>query len=138
MKPNRFLLLLMMLVTTAVNANEGIGLLIPGEYHVLQWLPGSKSPGLLTGTVTSAKTAMQVQVSDEETEVNGSARLNASREGVTTLVMTLADGRESSCLITIDLDNYARLTCYTYQQDGSSKAPGVEAWFPKTPLDATR
>lgn len=34
---------------------------------------------------------------------------------------------EESCLVSSDLDNYARVTCYVYQQ--ATKKVGLETWF---------
>lgn len=35
-----------------------------------------------------------------------------------------------SCLVSGDLDNYARLTCYWLRQGSEPKQPGLEAMFP--------
>lgn len=36
---------------------------------------------------------------------------------------------EETCMISSDLDNQARITCYLYQPDVSTKNPGFEAYF---------
>ena len=36
---------------------------------------------------------------------------------------------EDTCLIQSDLDNYARISCYLYRQDGTTREPGIEALF---------
>jgi hypothetical protein len=36
---------------------------------------------------------------------------------------------EQTCLISSDLDNYARITCYSYSPDAKTDDPGLEAYF---------
>lgn len=40
------------------------------------------------------------------------------------------DGKhyEETCMVSSDLDNYSRVTCYLYQE--TTKKVGLEAWFP--------
>ena len=35
-----------------------------------------------------------------------------------------------TCLVSGDLDNYARLTCYWWHEGSDMKRPGLEAMFP--------
>ena len=39
---------------------------------------------------------------------------------------------EQTCLWRGDLDNYARITCHLYQEDGRTQQPGLEALFHDT------
>lgn len=43
---------------------------------------------------------------------------------------------EATCLWRSDLDNYARISCYIYRQDGTTVQPGLEALFHDTPRSA--
>ena len=40
---------------------------------------------------------------------------------------------EDTCLVQGDLDNYARISCYLYRRDGTTRKPGLEALFIQLP-----
>ncbi len=69
--------------------------------------------------------------------VNGEAAVEAAAGGEASVLRMRFKKNgvayESTCLVQGDLDNYARISCYLYRQDGATQKPGMEALFIQPP-----
>lgn len=65
--------------------------------------------------------------------LSGEAAIEEAAGGETSVLrMRFEEGGaayEDTCLVQSDLGNYARISCYLYRQDGTTRKPGMEALF---------
>ena len=138
MKPLLYLLVSLFIVTPAFGEQWSVeaGFLadfVTGRYHLI----GRQADGDATyrGRVEifrNGKT-LQIKRTIAGRTVFGSAAIeNTPIAETPVLRLRFKEGArayECTCLIHGDLDNYARISCHIYRQDGSTRQSGLEAWF---------
>lgn len=101
-----------------------------GAYVVIGRLPDSNQTYQGTIGVTSSNQVLSMTrvINGQKTIALG--KFETTSENAQVLKISFeSKGKkyEESCLVVSDLDNYARVTCYVYQQ--STKKVGLETWF---------
>ncbi|MDX1296486.1 MAG: hypothetical protein R3302_09460 [Sulfurimonadaceae bacterium] len=104
-----------------------------GKYRFIGVEPGSNraycgvaefavAEGQLNMTRTVRGKSVEATAMLEQSEMTGNTllRIRFHDEGV---------DYEESCLYQSDLDNYARISCYLYEQGKATPMPGLEAYF---------
>lgn len=108
---------------------------IAGNYHLIG--KALDSENTYYGTITFKKTGNNLAVvrTIANTVAYGDAAIEKALHGETNVLRirfreTSID-YEETCLITGDLDNYARLSCYLYRPGEKTDDPGLETFFIK-------
>ena len=121
-------------VTAADEKGEMLMSFVEGEYSIIGRMPDS-------GPVYSGKGSIRIS-GDGLIFTRQIGKRKTVIEGMIAVPMPPGEGRvirfkwndkgkkEMVCLVTGDLDNYARLTCYWGKAGYSHKQPGLEAMFP--------
>ena len=108
---------------------------IAGSYRLIGKAPDSKNT--YYGTITFRKNADSltvVRTVGHGVSYGKSAVEKALHGETEVLRITFREADtdyEETCLISGDLDNYARLTCYLYRPGVKTDDPGLEAFFIK-------
>jgi len=106
---------------------------LDGSYRLIGKYPDSDETYSGKVVLAYAKKGLSVSRLIDNRKIQGKGTLEAATgDAVQVLrVRFLQDGQtyEATYLINSDLDNYARLSGYYYRQDGTTKDPGLEAWF---------
>lgn len=107
--------------------------LFVGDYVVVGRLPdgGAAYSGTARMTAEGGGLVLQLRVGGETASAIG--RFEVPSPPVEGLVLRFAEANgawRSTCLWTIDLDNYPRLTCYKLFSGVDPGAPGLESFFP--------
>ena len=126
----------LLLLSSGTEADDEIDALrhfVIGQYQLIGRAPDADTTYQGTLTISPGPQALKVEryvngqrrqgVADIETALHGEAKV---------LRMRYVEGGieyENTCLLQADLDNYARISCFRYRQDGTTRQPGLEALF---------
>lgn len=106
---------------------------LEGAYLVIGTRPGSRSAYSGTAVVKRAGNRLEVirRIAGKEIVGIGTVESATADKRLVLRVRFTDKGRarEATYIVCSDLDNYPRLTGYVYSRDGSTKIPGLEAWF---------
>ncbi|MFK8011445.1 MAG: hypothetical protein AB8B80_05355 [Marinicellaceae bacterium] len=127
------LLLLMFCVTSlqAKDSNAIIGMVF-GEYDLIGKSIGNNNTYFGQVSIEGTDDDIQVIRIINGKTTKGKATINKTIDGVKVLRIRFRENEkqyEKKCLIDIDLDNYARLTCHLYIPNETKNKPGLEAMF---------
>lgn len=104
-----------------------------GRYHLIGKKPDAEIAYLGRVEIYRDRTGLKIKRRIGEAMAVGSASVESALNGDAMLLrMRFTENQtayESTCLIQGDLDNYARLSCHRYRQDGGTRQPGLEALF---------
>lgn len=113
---------------------DGLSQFLAGTYEVVGRLPDSEQ--VYSGTLQlklAERRGFTFTKKVANLTITGKAKIEKALAGEAKVLRMHfeqdAQAYESTCLISSDLDNYARLTCQTYLQNGSTKRAGQEALF---------
>jgi hypothetical protein len=103
---------------------------LDGAYVIVGRLPDSKQTYQGTIKVSTSNQVLNVArvINGQKTVALG--KFETTQENARVLKLNLdSKGKkyEESCLVSNDLDNYARVTCYVYGK--TTKKVGLETWF---------
>lgn len=119
--------------TTPAKEEDGLSLFLVGTYDLIGRLPDSDQTfsGVISLETTATGFLLTRKVADSS--ITGTASIENALAGEAKVLRMRFEEQgkayESTCLIDSDLDNYARLTCQRYLQDGSTQKAGLEALF---------
>ena len=65
----------------------------------------------------------------ENKAITAEGKVERANPGETNVLRFRWPEHEETCLVSIDLDNYSRLSCYWTEQGTDHKQPGLEAYF---------
>lgn len=115
--------------------NEFLKMIVPGEYTVIGKNINSDKTYQGEVSITRQDDTFAVMRSINGTQVVGQAAIESAAGGdAKVLRIRFAENNvdyEETCLVGSDLDNYARISCYLYMQDGKTRQPGLETLFIK-------
>jgi len=112
---------------------------LAGEYRLVGQAPDSGAAYVGQVTLRQHKGSLEIVRTVAGVSTRGSGTIEAAGEGGTLVLKARfsvsAVAYEATYLWKSDLDNYPRLTGYTYRAAGETKSPGLEALFhiPPTP-----
>ena len=111
---------------------------LAGEYRVVGQMPDGG--GAYVGRIELKPKTATFELSRDIAGVTtkGTAFIETAGEGCPVLRIQFSLGAvdyEGTFQWRSDLDNYARMTGYIYRRNGETKSPGLEAWFPLTPIN---
>jgi hypothetical protein len=113
--------------------NEFISGFILGKYQLIGKSLDSEDTYFGGITISQDKENITFVKTTEDKTIHGSVAIettDADKEKVIRLWFEAEEvNYEETCLISADLDNYARLTCHYYQKDVPTDSPGLEAMF---------
>ncbi len=106
---------------------------IHGNYVAVGKYPDTDSTYTLKISLFKKGKGMKFTRSQGKRKITGSAKVQKTLGGESEVlrVAWVEKGKkfEGTFVIGGDLDNYGRLTGYTYREDGTTKKAGLEAWF---------
>ena len=106
---------------------------IIGKYFLLGKAVNSHKTYFGEITLEGTKSGIKITRSINGKTIKGTAALEKTMgDNVSVLRMRFEENQikyETTCLISSDLDNYARMTCHVYEPGKSTKNPGLEALF---------
>jgi len=117
------------------NPGEFLSSFVQGNYEIIGRLPDSDT--LYTGIaiIRGEKGQLQMVRTINGQTINATARIERAAIAETWVLRAQFSVNdviyEAAYLIHSDLDNYARLSGYIYQEGKHTKKPGLEAWFIK-------
>src|SRR5665213_3638851 len=122
-------------VTPALAANKDADFLkfLAGDYIIIGRAPdgGAVYSGRATIEVSSGGVLLHTYRGDTKIEATGGLDVaSPGEERVLRFYSGKPDATDMTCLVSTDLDNYARLTCVWWQPGTEPKHPGLEAKFP--------
>jgi hypothetical protein len=122
-------------VTPGLAANEDADFLnfLAGDYIIVGRAPngGLAYSGRATIEVTNGGVLLRTYRGDTKIKATGGLDVASPGEGRVLRFHTgKPDATDMTCLVSTDLDNYARLTCVWWQPGTEPKQPGLEAMFP--------
>ena len=106
---------------------------IDGDYALIGRDPGGSPAFEGRARITSDGCAVTVerQIGETISVIRGGWQRLDLPDGAYALEFRSDDGAAFwSCQVSVDLDNYARLTCFRILTDAAGGAPGLEAMFP--------
>jgi len=106
---------------------------IDGDFALIGRDPGGKNAFQGQARIQSDGCAVTVyrRIGETGTVIRGGWKRLDLPEGAYALEFRSEDGASVwSCQVSIDLDNYARLTCFHILVAAPKDAPGLEAYFP--------
>ena len=108
---------------------------LPGSYEILGRLAESDSLYSGTALIKQSEQGLTVLYKIGKREVAGSGKIENAAGGDASVLRVRfeQEGKkyETTYLIQSDLDNFARLSGYVYQEKGVTKKPGLEVLFHK-------
>ena len=113
--------------------DDWMHMLVPGNYLLVGKAPDSEFTYHGKVEIKEVNDALLV-LRDIDGEVcNGSAAIEPALDGdANVLRIRYSEGGvdyEQTCLVSTDLDNYARISCYVYHPDVHTSQPGLEVLF---------
>jgi hypothetical protein len=131
-----FVVLLMVAPVQADDASrEFLSGFVVGRYRLIgqQADAGTTYHGLVVIYRHGPSAALKVKRTIGGRTVEGTAAIESALHGDAKVLRMRfkadAAAYENTCLVQGDLDNYARLSCHLYRQDGSTQQAGLEALF---------
>jgi len=109
---------------------------VVGEYQIVGKPPDAKTTYLGHATIQISGSQLVIKRTIAGKTWVAQGRIEKTHEDVRVLrIRFLRDQApiEQTCLISSDLDNYARITCYSYSPHAKTPDPGLEAYFPVKP-----
>jgi hypothetical protein len=135
MKCKLFLILAVIPVLSQADdaMNEFLKMIVPGEYTVIGKNINSDKTYQGEVSITRQDDTFAVMRSINGTKIVGQAAIESAAGGDAKVLRIRFEENnvnyEETCLVSSDLDNYARISCYLYMQDGKTRQPGLEALF---------
>lgn len=138
MKVSPVKLSILLLISSLVHAGQSqegfLSNFVSGKYHLLGKHPDSNETYYGKVELVAVKdNIIKVERTIAGRKTNGTGSIKeATPDKIHVLHILFNDNdqqHEHTCMIGSDLDNYARLTCYTYIKGSTAKEPGLEALF---------
>lgn len=114
---------------------------VPGRYQLIGRYPDSGRTYAGTARIERAGRQLRLirRIAGVETRVLGVVRRADPGEAwVLSFQWQERTAMEMVCLIGVDLDNYARLTCHWGRAGNPHRQPGMEAYFAQEPWDPVK
>jgi hypothetical protein len=103
-----------------------------GEYHIVGKYLDAQTTYLGHATIQVSGAQLVIERTIDGKTVVAHGRIEKTHEDVQVLRTRFLQDQtpiEQTCLISSDLDNYARITCYSYSPHTKTTDPGLEAYF---------
>jgi len=105
---------------------------IAGKYHLVGKAIDSDETYYGKVRIVSTVSGIEVHRLIAEKAIIGSGAIEKTADNVNLLRIRFTENDmefEETCIISGDLDNYARITCYLYLSGGETSNPGLEVLF---------
>jgi hypothetical protein len=103
---------------------------VPGRFAVIGQWPDDGAPYKGRAKIVYAEGRLHLLKEIGEMSVTAEGTVERADPGESDVVRFRWPDHEETCLVRLDLDNYARLTCYWTVSGTSHRQPGLEAYFP--------
>ena len=104
--------------------------LLPGSYALIGQFPDGGSTYRGTAEIADRDGRLQLTRHIDGKRVVAVGQVERARPGEMDVVRFRWSGYAETCLVSGDLDNYSRLTCYWAIDGTRHRKPGLEAYFP--------
>lgn len=119
-------------VWAAEPRDDFLGQFLVGEYQIVGKLLDAKTTYLGHATIQVSGSELMIERKIEGKTIVAQGRIEKTHDQVSVLRTHFLQDQaqiEQTCLISSDLDNYARITCYSYSPNAKTTDPGLEAYF---------
>jgi hypothetical protein len=103
--------------------------LAPGSYALIGQFPDGGATYKGMAEITYQDDRLQLVKHIENKAITAEGKVERANPGETNVLRFRWPEHEETCLVSIDLDNYSRLSCYWTVQGTDHKQPGLEAYF---------
>lgn len=103
--------------------------IVPGRFAVIGQLPDGGAPYQGQATIAYAEGRLQLLRQIGENTVTATGTVQRADPGEADVIRFQWPGHEETCLVRLDLDNYARLSCVWTVKGATHRQPGLEAFF---------
>lgn len=103
---------------------------VPGHFVVIGQAPDDGAPYKGRATIASSEGRLHLQKEVGDTSVTAEGTVERADPGEGDVIRFRWPGHEETCLVRLDLDNYARLSCVWTIDGKRHRQPGMEAYFP--------
>ena len=104
-------------------------ILLPGNYAVIGQMPDGGVSYAGTAEIREAGGKLELIKTIGEQSIHATVEIDKPSPGEGEVLRIRWPKYEQSCLVSADLDNFGRLTCYWMRDDQLHSAPGLEAYF---------
>ncbi|MCP5419982.1 MAG: hypothetical protein H6970_03395 [Gammaproteobacteria bacterium] len=109
--------------------------IVPGHFTLLGKFPENGDVYAGTAEISSETGHFNLVKTIAGKSITAVGTVQQNDDGNVDLIRFSGSGREETCLVQIDLDNFCRLTCYWTVNGTAPNVPGLEAYFPTAPWD---
>jgi hypothetical protein len=103
---------------------------VPGRFAVIGQLPDDGAPYKGRAKIAYSEGRFQLLKEIGETSVTAQGTVERADPGEGDVIRFRWPDHEETCLVRLDLDNYARLSCYWSVSGTAHRQPGLESYFP--------
>lgn len=103
---------------------------VPGRYALIGQFPDAGSVYNGTAQISARDGRFHLTKHVDGKDVTAEGQVERANPGETDVVRFRWSGHTETCLVSADLDNYSRLTCYWEISGAGHRKPGLEAYFP--------
>jgi hypothetical protein len=103
--------------------------LVPDRYALIGQLPDGGAAYQGTAEITYLDSRLQLVKHIENKAITATGKVERADPGESYVLRFRWPEHEETCLVSVDLDNYGRLSCYWIVKGTDHKKPGLEAYF---------
>ena len=112
---------------------DPLAVFVAGNYFLVGKAPDSNKTYQGKLSINNSNGQLNIARNINGVVIKGSAAIESALSGETKVLRMRFTEKgksyEETCLVSGDLDNYARISCYLYTSDNKTTQPGMEALF---------
>jgi hypothetical protein len=103
--------------------------LVPGRYALIGQFPDGGTVYQGTAEITYQDGRLELVKHIEDKAITAEGEVESANPGESKVLRFRWPEHKETCLVSVDLDNYGRLSCYWIVTGTDHKKPGLEAYF---------